>query len=878
MGLSPGFRLGPYEIITLLGAGGMGEVYRARDPRLNRDVAIKVLPPGFVTDPDYLRRFEQEARAVAALNHPNIVAVYDIGEHGGAPYIVSELLEGDTLRGRIEGPMSQRRAIEFAQQIARGLSAAHERGIVHRDLKPENIFIKSDGIAKILDFGLAKLAQPHALGVGENASTLAHDTRPGAIMGTVGYMAPEQVRGEPADHRSDIFALGAILYEMLSGRRAFARETSAETLTAILKEEPSDLSATDRAVSPGLSRIVERCLEKKPASRFQSSQDLAFALGQLDSTTGTSVAPSRASTSSPTVRWVPWALFALATLALLATSILWRRSAPPAAPAVAPVRFQIQTPGPVSFSASGNYVAMSPDGRRIALAAGSGGTQMLWVQSLDSLTATTVAGTERAVQPFWSPDSRSLGFFADGKIKRIAATGGPTQTVCDITELPAGASWSPNGTILISTYGGPLLKVPEGGGTPVAATAIDPAHPNETHSFPQFLPDGNQFLFYLRSRDPERAGIYVQSLNATDARRVVHAESRFVTVPGYLVYGRDGALVAHPFDDVNARVTGEPIVTADRIDQGPDTGNIVFSASRTGVLVYRDSARTSVSRLVWRDRDGKALGVVGDPDTYRNPRLSPDGRRVAVELLDQSGNRDIWILDVERGTTSKLTYDPGRDAAPVWSKDGKRIAWQGNTSLNVKDAVGGKTEVLGPQPWIPDDWLRDGSGLLYHPIQPRSVWLLPLTGVDRTPKSIIEGRSITTHARLSPDGKWVAFSTTESGAFQVFVQSFPSGTIRVPVSIDGGLQPKWRPDGNELFYLSLNSMLMSVPVTLGNDTIEASRPKPLFDTQIEPTTGTIWHQYDVSPDGQRFLMNVPVIPESAVTVVVNWPSLLTRQP
>jgi Tol biopolymer transport system component len=520
---------------------------------------------------------------------------------------------------------------------------------------------------------------------------------------------------------------------------------------------------------------------------------------------------------------------------------------------------------------------MSPDGRRMVLAAGSAGTQMLWVQSLDSLTATPLAGTERAFQPFWSPDSRSIGFFADGRIKRIAVTGGPNQAVCDITELPAGATWSPNGTIVISTYGGPLLKVAAGGGSTVAATALDPSHPGEVHSFPQFLPDGERFLFYLRSTDPDRAGIYVQSLSSMDPRRIVRAESRFVIVPGYLVYGRDGALVAHPFDDVSARVTGEPIVTADRVDQGPDTGNIVFSASQTGVLVYRDSSRTSLSRLVWRDRDGRQVGAIGDPDTYRNPRLSPDGRRVAVELLDQAGNRDIWILDVERGTASKFTHDPGRDASPVWSRDGKRLAWQGNASLNVKDAVGGKAEVLGAQPWIPDDWVGDGSGLLYHPIQPRSVWLLPLTGADRTPKSIIEGRSITTHARLSPDGQWVAFSTTESGAFQVFVQSFPSGTVRIPVSIDGGLQPKWAPDGKELFYLSLNSVLMSVPIALGNGTIEASRPKPLFDTQIEPTTGSIWHQYDVAPDGKRFLMNIPLIPESAVTVVVNWPSLVNRQ-
>ncbi len=576
MALAPGFRLGPYEIIALLGVGGMGEVYRARDPRLDRDVAIKVLPTGFASDREYLRRFEQEARAVAALNHPNILAVYDVGEHQGAPYIVSELLEGETLRSRTSGPVPQRRALEYAQQIARGLAAAHEKGIVHRDLKPENVFIKTDGSAKILDFGLAKLAQPDLLGAGGNLSTLAQ-TRPGAIMGTVGYMAPEQVRGEPADHRSDIFAFGAILYEMLSGRRAFAKDTSAETLAAILKEDPSDLTAVDRAVAPGLSRIVDRCLEKNPSARFQSSQDLAFALGQLDTASG-AAAPIRPAAPRAS-RWVPWALFAVAGLAWLTTSVLWRMTRAPEAPAAAPVRFQIQPPGPVSFTASGHYLAVSPDGRHIVFAAGAAGTQMLWVQSLDSLTATTLAGTERAFQPFWSPDSRYIGFFADGKIKRISASGGPSQTICDITDLPAGAAWSQNGTILVSTYSGPLFKVRSTGGTPVPASVLDRSRADEVHSFPQFLPDGERFMFVIRSADPDRVGIYVQSLDSMEPRRVLRVESRFMIVPGYLVYGRDGVLLAHPFDAVNVRMTGEPIAMGEQTEQGP-TGNIVFSASR----------------------------------------------------------------------------------------------------------------------------------------------------------------------------------------------------------------------------------------------------------------------------------------------------------
>ena len=872
MALTPGSRLGPYEIVAFLGAGGMGEVYRARDPRLGRDVAIKVLPSAFAADREYLRRFEQEARAVAALNHPNILAVFDIGEHEGNPYIVSELLEGETLRSRTTNAIPQRRAIDFAQQIARGLSAAHEKGIVHRDLKPENVFVKADGTAKILDFGLAKLAQAHPLGAGANLSTLAHDTQPGAIMGTVGYMAPEQVRGEPADHRSDIFAFGAILYEMLSGRRAFAKETSAETLTAILREEPSDLSAADRTIAPGLSRLVDRCLEKNPNARFQSAHDLAFALGQLDTTSGGVVPVRPAISRSP--RWLPWALLAFGALAWLTTSVLWRPSPPPAT--TAPIRFQIQAPGPVSFTASGHYLAVSPDGRRIVFAAGAGGTTMLWVHSLNSLTASVLAGTERATQPFWSPDSEYIGFFADGKLRRVPASGGPSQAICDIADLPAGAAWSENGTILVSTYSGPLMKVRFTGGPSVVATVLDRTRPDEFHSYPQFLPDGERFLFYIRSTDPDRAGIYVQSLDSMDARRLLPAQSRFMIVPGYLIYGRDGLLMAQPFDAATAQVTGEPIATTDQIEQGL-TGNLVFSASRTGVMAYRDASRTAASRLVWRDRDGKQLGAVGEPGTYRNPRLSPDGRRVAVEQLDRSGNRDIWILDAETGTPWRFTYDNSRDAAPVWSSDGRRLAWQGSTALYVKDAAGGREEVLSNEPLIPDDWLPDGTGLLYHPFQPRAVWLLPLSGVDRTPKPVIEGRSIATHARMSPDGRWVAFSSSESGVFQVFVQNYPSGTVRIPVSIEGGMQPLWRPDGKELFFLSLNSLLMSVPITLGDGTVEARRPQPLFDTRIEPTTGTVWHQFDVSPDGKRFLLNAPLIPESAVTVVVNWPALIPRQ-
>jgi Tol biopolymer transport system component len=802
--------------------------------------------------------------------------VYDVGEHEGSPYIVSELLEGETLRERLTGTMPQRRSLEFALQIAHGLAAAHEKGIVHRDLKPENVIVGPDGRVKILDFGLATFAGPPLTAKSGDVPTVAIETEPGLVMGTVGYMSPEQVRGEPADHRSDIFAFGAILYEVLSGRRAFAGPTHAETLTAILREQPADMTGVTPPIPSGLSRIVDRCLEKNAAARFQSAHDLAFALEQLMAQSGsaTFVIASRRRSS----RWLPWALLAAVTLGWAATWMA-RRDAGREGTGQPPVRFQIQAPGPVSFTGSGNYIAVSPDGSRIVLvAARASGPQMLWLQPLDALTAAPMPDTERATQPFWSPDGRYVGFFADGRLKRIAASGGPAQPLCDaVPELVTGSTWGSGGTILFSSFGGPILKVSAPGDRPAPASQLDASDASEAHMYPQFLPDGRRFLYYRRSTDPEKNGIYVHSLDSAMPRLVARASSRFVLVPDYLVYARDGLLLAHPFDPDTATTTGEPIATGDRIEQFPDTGNLVFSGSSSGVLAYRDSSQLAVSRLVWRDREGREIGSVGEPNTYRNPRLSPDGRHIAVELIDRSGNRDIWILDAERGTASRFTFDPGRDASPVWSKDGRRIAWQGNTRVLVKDVPGGREEVLHDQPWIPDDWLAQDTGLLYHPSQPRRIWLLPLTGPDRAPQPVIEGRSVTSHARVSPDGRWIAFASGESGGFQVYVQSFPSGAVRTAVSIEGGIQPKWSHDGRELLFLGLNRMLMAVPLTLSEGAVQAGRPQPLFDTKIEPTTGSYWHQYDVSADGKRLLVNAPVVTDAAVTVVVNWPALVQQR-
>ncbi len=874
MPLAPATRVGPYEVVAPLGTGGMGEVYRARDTRLGRDVAIKILPAVFSSDPDRLRRFEQEAKAAAALNHPNILAVYDVGTHDGWPYIVSELLDGETLRARATRPLPARRAVDYALQIAQGLAAAHDKGIVHRDLKPENIVATANGLVKILDFGLAKLAQPLISPAAGQLPTMARETEPGVVMGTVGYMSPEQVRGGAVDHRSDIFAFGAILYELLSGKRAFDKPSAPETLTAILNNDPPELPA-DLATGPGLLRVVDRCLQKNPGARFQSAHDLAFAIEQLSASSGPVAAPGGAGSLGRS--WLPWTLFAVAAVAGVAIAGLALSGTRRSTPQAQTVRFLVEPPGSFSGTASGNFVAVSPDGRRIAFAANRAGMSALWVQPLDSLTARPLEGTERAYNPFWSPDSRFIGFFADGKLKRIPANGGPAQTLAEVRQLSAGATWNASGTILFSTVPGPIQSVSENGGASTPVTSVERAREGELHLFPLFLPDGKRFMFHARNANPEETGIYVKALDSADVRLVVRADSKFVYVePGYLVYARDGLLMAQPFDPDRAVTTGDPIPTPERVELFAGTGNLQMSMSANGVLVYWGSSQSVLSRLTWMDRRGGILGSVGDPGAYRNPRLSPDGKRIAVEVVDSSANRDIWLIETTRGTATRFTFDPGRDAAPIWSPDGSAIAWQAARDLRMKAVGGDKEEVLLGEPQIPDDWVP-GRGILCHAEQPRRISLLPIGTEDRALSPVVEGPSITTHGRLSPDRRWIAYTSTESGRFEVDVRSFPSGGIKARVSIDGGVQPKWRADGRELYYLAMDSTLMAVSLNL-DEGVQPGRAQPLFRTGIATITGNFWHQYDVTPDGQRFLVNAPVSSASStVTVVTNWPSLLEQR-
>ncbi len=638
MTLASGTKMGPYEILSPLGAGGMGEVYRARDTRLERDVAVKVLPASYSADLDRLRRFEQEARAASQLNHPNIVTVHDFGTHQGSPYVVQELLEGETLRERIEsGSLGTRKATEYALEIAHGLAAAHDKGIVHRDLKPENIFITADGRVKILDFGLAKLLRSDGdAGAAGSARTATLQTLPGVVMGTAGYMSPEQVRAQPTDARSDIFSFGAILYEMLTGRRPFQRDTSAETMAAILKEEPPELSTSGKNVPPSLQRIADHCLEKSPELRFQSAKDLAFALRALS---GSGTAPNLPAVKAPRQRrWVPWAaIAAVAAAGLFALYLVMERPAPAG-------RMQFAIP----LESDSVNLALSADGRMLALVRrdDASGENMLYFERLGSPGATRLEGTEGASYPFWSPDDVSIGFFADGKLQKIAVAGGAPQVLATASH-GRGGSWGSRDVIIYTPdTGGPVWRVnAEGSG---AAPLTDKIYlSSETsHRWPQFLPDGNHFLFYSGSfgtGDTSKEGTYFSSLAAQEKKLVVFTEANAAYANGRLYYRDERAsLVGVLFSPGNGKVSGEPLVISDHVSYEPSVAYSTFSAGGDGTVVYLGAGAGVLSALVWYDRSGKELGRIGAPAVMANPSIAPDGNRVVVDIADfKTSNVDV---------------------------------------------------------------------------------------------------------------------------------------------------------------------------------------------------------------------------------------------
>ena len=902
MPLTAGTRLGPYEIVAAIGAGGMGEVYKALDTRLERAVAIKVLPSAFSADPDRLHRFEQEARAAAALNHPNILAVYDIGTHDGSPYIVSELLDGETLRERLNGgALPVRRAVEYAVQIAQGLAAAHEKRITHRDLKPENVFVTSDGRVKILDFGLAKLTQAEPALVGlSDLPTTPPNTLPGMVLGTIGYMAPEQVRGQQADHRSDIFAFGAILYEMFSGGRAFQRETAAETMTAILRDDPPDLLVSERHIPLALERIVDRCLEKNPGGRFKSADDLAFALEGLSSQSNSGAA---ALTSFPgrktRERWA-WVVAAASATALVASlvvaSVLYLRRAPADTRAY---RSSILPPAGVSFPtpvAPASRFAVSPDGRRLAfVGAGTSGVTRLWVQPLDGLAAQPLASTEGASMPFWSPDSRLIGFAAGGKLKKVDAAGGPAVTLTDIAGFP-GATWNRDGVILFARVGpgNPIRRVSASGGSPSPVTTLNADSGETYHTWPFFLPDGRHFLYHAvgsKTAGPASSnGLYVTALDSNERKLLVPGGSKAMYAQGFLFFMREQTLMAQPFDVGRLELTGDAVPIAEHVTIGGASGTSGgFSVSETGVLAYQTGSvevggGAGVStQLVWFDRSGKQIGLLGEQARSGDLSLAPDGRRVAVSVFDLvPRTRDIWLFDIARGLRTRFTFDLADEFASVWSPDGSRVVFNGRRKGHLdlyqkaSSGAGAEEELLADGlDKYPTDWSPDGRFILYVVNAPKAgfdLWVLPLFG-GRKPFPFLQTQFDEGPGLFSPDGRWIAYASNESGRAEVYVATFPGPGGKWQVSTAGGILPRWR--GKEIFYLAPDNKLMAAAINGQGSAFEVGAVRPLFDTR---PGGSLRWVYDVSPDGQRFLVNTLVEEDASqpITLVVNWPALLKK--
>ena len=853
-------------------------MYRARDTRLGRDVALKILPESFAHETDRLHRFEQEARAVAALNHPNILAVFDIGESNGAPYLVAELLEGETLRVVLDrGAIAPRRAIDYAVQIAQGLAAAHEKGIVHRDLKPENVFITRDARIKILDFGLAKVAQKASAATSDGATITSSHTAMGVVMGTASYMAPEQVRGDQVDPRTDIFAFGAVLYEMVSGERAFRRDTAAETMTAVLKEDPPELTDAVHPVPPSLDRIVRRCVEKNPEQRFQSAKDLSFALSALsgtDSSAAARVVPARRNFAP---LW-PAVLLALAVVA--AGSWILAHRAPPEKQ----LQFAIPVQGEIS------HMALSSDGSMLAFVSPdeSTGIPTIYLQHIGSADVRALPGTEGATYPFWSPDGTYIAFFAHGKLQKLAIAGGSPQVLAKVWAA-RGGTWGTRDVILYEPdSGSPIWRINADGSGAAPVTGVIFQSEDQTNRWPLFLPDGHHFLFWAGNfggmKDDRFSGIYASSLDGKDRKLVVHCHSSFALGPHHLFYADDdGHLIAAPFDADKLAISGSTTVIANSVSVQPSTYYSSLVAAANDTLIYSTTAGTALSVLTWMDRTGKVLGQVGTPAVQFNPNLSPDESRVAVDISDHKANNvDIWIESTRGGDNSRFTFDPAEEVVGLWSPDGRNLVYRsaggsvGFGALLTKAASGLERDKMILQVGqdddaVPNSWSPDNRQILFTHQSSTSYQLELIPSTGGKPVPFMSGAGNQVNGEISPDGKWVAYASDESGSWEIYVTTFPAAQGKWQVSRGGGTEPRWRGDGKEIFYLGPGGMLTAVSVsTIGS--FATGTPTPLFQFHGRAViSSTDVFSYDVSKDGKRFLVNRYVKPEriEPLTIVLH---------
>ena len=872
MALVAGTRLAHYEIRAHLGSGGMGEVYRAHDLTLHRDVALKVLPPHLGSDPDRLRRFEQEARAASALNHPAIVAIYELGRADEQPYISMELVDGRTVRQLVaHGPLPLRKALSIAAQIASALAKAHAAGIVHRDLKPENLMVSSDDHAKILDFGLAKLTGNPA-GPSSDATTIGHATRAGVVLGTVAYMSPEQAAGAVTDSRSDQFSFGLVLYEMLTGRQPFERPTAAETMSAIIRDEPPPLNLSDSTPVP-VQWIVDRCLAKAPEDRYASTQDLAHDLANVRDHLSGRAAPAPASPGSRmrAREIVAWSAAVLMAVAVFALALRGRAPAGPNSPG--PVRMTLTPPpGGVFYMSVGEPpFAFAPDGRRLAFTAVVAGRRQIWVRAFDSLDARALAGTEGASSPFWSPDGTTIGFFTGDKLKRIPASGGDVATICD-ARGGAGATWNRDDVILFAaSIDGGLSRVAAAGGTPAPVTTLNAARGESGHFSPAFLPDGRHFVFGLIGGDG--MGVYLASLGSPERTLLMPGPVwPALTDRGDLMFWLGNNLMSQRLDLASRGMVGDPVLVAEGVVRiGPTPG---MAVSPKGDVIYW-AGDLSITQLTWMSRDGKALGTVGPPGPYMNVRISPDGKRAAVDRFDPQPS--IWVAELERPAMSRITSGNIYDSTPIWAPDGRSLAFAlavdtpPNLYVKALDAQGDLRRLTRSTiQQFPQSWSRDGL-IAFIRIDPKTgedIWLVPASG-DREPWPIIQTGFVETRAQISPDGRWLAYVSDESKQAQVYVTQFPKPSGKWTVSSGAGGWPMWRPDSRELYYRAPDGTLMAVAVGAGPD-FTASTPRPLFKGNARPGHLGIGTYYDVAADG-RFLMNMFVERASSPAVVVlNW--------
>ncbi len=890
-GLAPGTRLGHFEIVDSLGSGGMGEVYRGRDTRLDRPVAIKVLAADLAGDVRGGERLEREARLISMLTHPHVCTLYDVGaaqvDGTDVRFLVMELLDGETLAARLaRGPLPVAQALSVAIEILEALVAAHGLGIVHRDLKPGNVVLTKSGV-KLLDFGLARLRPrvPHEQQAGP-ASTREPLTAKGALVGTLPYMAPEQLRGEETDARADLFAFGAVLYETITGARAFSADSQAGLIAAILEHEPAPLTSRQPLAPPALERLVAACLAKNPDERWQTARDLLRELTWVhDNPAAPGTTRSAVAHRLRRSAWASAAALAIALLALLALN-LSRRPAPDSRPNIS---FLVYPPEGTRFPRGTAEMAISPDGSRLVFVALSAdGSRHLWMRRFDSVATRMLDGTENSAYPFWSPDSRSIGFFANGRVKRIAEAGGTPQVLCVTGGWGGGGTWNRDGVILFSSLKGPIWRVADTGGTPTPATTVDESREERNHAWPIFLADGRRFLYLSRSNDREQTGVYEASLDSRETRRIRAAESRFDLVGSYIFLVNNSSLIAQGFDPERGQMVGEPITVAERIAMdSPLRSGGAFAVSVSGTLAYRDASPDS--HLLWRDRSGKQIGAFPVAADYQHPWLSPDETQIAVEKTDvTTGRHTIWLLDPSRGTTSRLISDEAGAHLPVWSPDGSRVVfassrWGGADMYSIRADSAGSDELLLRSPekagLFPTDWSLDGRLLLYQTMRlgQFDLRILPASrGQESEP--FLETPANERHGQFSPDVRWVAYTSDESGSQEVYVRRFPGGDGKSRVSTQGGAQPRWRRDQKELFYLGLDGRLMAVEVKIGTSTFETGTPRALFNTGITASFVDRRNQYLVTRDGLRFLVNVSVEDENSapITVVLNWKAKLEK--